>query len=144
MPANDRSVTSFRFQPPHLVSVQVDTLIRRRLEPLVLLDEHHANRPGTSDRQQRESSRCTESNSVSRLVGVWPEVSAVDVSDLASDVRHRQHDSFLLFRLAEGRRCPTDDDGVDGIGAHGENEAGNVSTRCVHRAGSDDESDNGD
>jgi hypothetical protein len=41
---------------------------------------------------------------------------------------------FLLLRLTERRGCPSNDDRVDRICAHGEDEARDVATSRVHRA----------
>ena len=66
------------------------------------------------------------------------------LTNLATDICHGKDDGFLLFRLAERRRCPADDDGVDGVGANGEDEARDVSAGSVQGTGSDDEPNNGD
>ena len=70
-----------------LVSIQVDTLIRRRLEPLILLDEHYANRPRTSNRAQRKRSGRAKSNAVPWLIRVGPEVRTVDVTCRCEDTK---------------------------------------------------------
>jgi len=50
---------------------------------------------------------------------------------------------LFLLGLTEGRRCPSDDDGVDRVGTHWECKAGCLTARCVHCASRNDESDDG-
>lgn len=132
-------------------------LIRRSPQLPVLLDQHPSNDPSTPNRAQRESSRSAKADTVAWLVVVWPQIRSVNVTNLTSDVGHCKDNlcatlvthsscrwkestySFLLLGLTECRRRPANNDRVDRVRAHGENEARYVAASGVERACCDDE-----
>jgi hypothetical protein len=100
-----------------LISVEIDLFVCGRFQAPVLLDQHHPNHPRAHNRAQRKSSRCAETDSIPRLIVVWPQVRAVDVSDLsfllaylqfagtkqsylASNIRHGENDLATLVSFA--------------------------------------------
>lgn len=67
-------------------------MLRRRGPNLpVLLDQQVADSPRARDRCQGESSRAAEADGISGLVRLGPEVGTVDITDLATDVCHGEH-----------------------------------------------------
>jgi len=62
---------------------------------------------------------------------------------LPANIRHSQHNRLLLLRLTERTRRPADDDRVDAVRAHREDETRNIPARGVERACCNHESDHG-
>ena len=113
------------------------------LQSPILADQEPADNPRTGNRHQCKACRCAEPDAVPRLVALGPQVRAVDITDLAADVGHGEHDGLLLARLRERRRRPADNDRVDRVRADGKDEARNVACRDVEGRGCDDEADDG-
>jgi len=65
------------------------------------------------------------------------------VTYLTTDVGHGQNNSLLLLGLRQSRRRPSDNDRVDSVGTHGEDEAGAVSSSGIESRSSENETDNG-
>lgn len=116
---------------------------RRRTNPPVLPDKGVADEPCTGNRRKGKGRRRAESNDVARLVVGGPQVRAVDVTNLSTDVGHSEDDSLLLLGLRQGRRRPADDNGVDRVRARCKDEEGHVAGGDVEGCRRDDESDNG-
>lgn len=66
------------------------------------------------------------------------------VTYLTTDIGHGQNNSLLLLGLRQSRGCPSDNDRVDSVGTHGEDEASDVSSSRVERRSSKNETDDGD
>ena len=66
------------------------------------------------------------------------------VTYLTTDVGHGQNNSLLLLGLGQSRRRPSDNDRVDSVGTHRENEASDVSSSSVESRSSENETDDGD
>lgn len=67
---------------PSLVSVQIDMLGRTFSQLLVLFDQHPPNNPRARNRAKRKTRAGSESYAITRLIGLGPEIGAVDVSNL--------------------------------------------------------------
>lgn len=71
-----------------LVAIQIDMLGSRSLNSPVLPDQKNSDPPSATDRSQSKSSRGTETDNISWLVGLGPQVGTIDVTNLATHIGH--------------------------------------------------------
>lgn len=127
-----------------LVAVEVDILGSALLDSGVFALQQNSHPPCTSDTAKRKARAGTESDTIPRAVSLGPEVGTIDVADLTAHICHCQHNSLLLFGLCQRGRCPANDDAVDRVCTHWEDEACNVSTCGVQCRRSNHEPNNCD
>jgi hypothetical protein len=157
----NRLAISTATQP--LVNKESLDLVVRLAELLVLAHEHNLGHPGAQSGRNRESGRRAERNDVAGLVGLGPQVrspvcvvSDLDVGgggggEILPDER-RVHDSghdadgngLLLRSLTTGGTAPTENQGVDAVGADGEDDHGGVAPRNADGGACDEETNSGD
>jgi hypothetical protein len=157
----NRLAISTATQP--LVNKESLDFVVRLAKLLVLAHEHNLRNPGAQSGRNRECSRRAERNDVARLVGLGPQVwSPICVvsdwevgggggGEILPD-EGRVHDSgnntdgnsLLLGCLTTGRSAPTENQGVDAVGADGEDDHGGVASRNADRRACNEETDSGD
>jgi hypothetical protein len=155
----NRLAISIATQP--LVNKESLDLVVRLAELLVLAHEHNLCNPGAQSGRNRECSRRAERNDVAGLVGLGPQVRSpvCVVSDLevggGGEIlpdEGRVHDSgnntdgngLLLGCLTTSRSAPTENQGVDAVGADGEDDHGGVASRNADGRACDEETNSGD
>lgn len=119
-------------------------LLLRLSKLLVRLDQPHPQCPSRSNRHECKGRIARHCSQIFRSVALRIQVCRVDVRRIRNYVDNGQTHSFLLTRLAQRRRHPAQDAGVDRVRAAGEHEAGHVPRGGIHRCARDDEADERD
>ena len=127
-----------------LISEGVDRLVWVLADLLVGPLEPEAHDPSSSRGRDGESGRRAESDGVARRIGVHPQVRCPHERSVGDGVDDRERGCFLLFCLAASGSNPAENDGVDGVGADGENDHGEVLGACVQGSEGEDETEDGD